>query len=533
MLIHCGTWATLQAIDTADITDGDTAYIYYNERSRLFQFNAAATNAEDNATHPYYLRPHDYGAAGVWVEQIGNTYDVINGDMIRTGAIESLNWVDGTSGMKIDLDNEYMVFKDATFGDDGIQFGWNAGAYKLNLQNGNVYFEFDGSHLTISVDPNVGTGVGVIYKDAKRWLYDFNPAHNGTVQPNGYNLFFGVEAGNLTIGSTATSPLESSHNIGIGYQTLYSLTKGYFNVAIGNQCLYDVTTGYDNIAIGSPAGFNLTTGAGNILIGYGTLSGGTTTGNNIAIGTNCLAGISVAADGIGSIAIGEGVLQYADTCDETVAIGYAAARFIANGSTELDITDHSVYLGSSTKSGAALITDAIDNEIVIGYNAIGNGSDTVTLGNTSIGEFHCQVALTVDSDERIKRNISSALAGLAFINALNPITFQMLNPADYPDDIKPSNFKDRIIKEKDPQTKKEIQKLIKADPRPAGNDKRYIGLVAQDVEQVMKDQNLDIDSLVVTSNRGKKAITYENLIMPLIRSIQELSQRVETLEAHA
>ncbi|MBU0777468.1 tail fiber domain-containing protein, partial [Patescibacteria group bacterium] len=173
--------------------------------------------------------------------------------------------------------------------------------------------------------------------------------------------------------------------------------------------------------------------------------------------------------------------------------------------------------------------DVIENEIVFGYNAIGNGSNTVTLGNTSIGELHCQVALTVDSDERIKRNISPSLIGLSFINALNPITFQPKNPYDYPDEIKPSNYKDRTIKEKDKEGK-EKEKLIKADPRPPDNNKIYLGLTAQQVEEVMSIQGIDLE-LVSTSNRGKKAITYGNLIMPLITAVQELSQKVELLEA--
>ena len=101
-LIHVGNWDTLKAVDTSSgVSDGDTAHIYYNARSRMFTYVAAGTEADEATEHPYYIKPTT--GSGHWVEQIGNTYDVINGDMIRTGAIESTNW-STTEGSRIDLD---------------------------------------------------------------------------------------------------------------------------------------------------------------------------------------------------------------------------------------------------------------------------------------------------------------------------------------------------------------------------------------------------------------------------------------------
>ena len=82
--------------------------------------------------------------------------------------------------------------------------------------------------------------------------------------------------------------------------------------------------------------------------------------------------------------------------------------------------------------------------------------------------------------------------------------------------------------EKD-SNEKEKTKLIKADPRPVDDDRTYLGLVAQDLETVMTNQGINSE-LVKTSNRGKKAITYESLIMPLITAVQELSAKLEILE---
>ena len=344
------------------------------------------------------------------------------------------------------------------------------------LADGKIYWDASGN-ITLDVPANAGTGVGIIYKGTKRWLYDFNPATNASgITPNGLNTFLGVEAGNLTMGDTAIVTGHSSYNVGIGYQVLYSNTIGLNNVGIGYQVLYSNTTGYSNVGIGHQVLYSNTAGYGN------------------------------------------------------VGIGDYAGRYQSDGGTSLQTPENSIYIGQNTISGSDPTggEDAIANEIVIGYVAIGKGSNSIKLGNTGITKFHCQVALTVDSDERIKRNINPSLIGLSFINALNPITFQPKNPFDYPDKIKPFNFKDRIIKEKDKEGK-EVEKLIKADKRPPDNDKTYLGLTAQQVEEVMTIQGIDAQ-LVTTSNQGKKAITYGNLIMPLITAVQELSQKVEVLE---
>ena len=51
---------------------------------------------------------------------------------------------------------------------------------------------------------------GIIYKGSVPFLSDFNYGNNGTVTTDGQNIFVGVGAGNLTMGSTATNTYESS-----------------------------------------------------------------------------------------------------------------------------------------------------------------------------------------------------------------------------------------------------------------------------------------------------------------------------------
>jgi hypothetical protein len=63
-----------------------------------------------------------------------------------------------------------------------------------------------------------------------------------------------------------------------------------------------------------------------------------------------------------------------------VALGSACAQHIADGSTPLETATQCTYLGAYIRASA----DARANEIVVGYGAIGAGSNTATLGNTSI-----------------------------------------------------------------------------------------------------------------------------------------------------
>ena len=324
------------------------------------------------------------------------------------------------------------------------------------------------------------------------------------------NTFIGVGvvgAGNLA----HTEGSEGWLNSFFGYQAGNAITTGRQNLFLGYQAGVVNDTGYSNSFVGCLSGCTNNSGRNNSFFGYGS-------GYLVTSGReNCFFGFSAGSNNT--------------TGDANVVVGYLAGMHQNDGTTPLETPEDSVYVGTNTKSGSDPDggEDAIENEIVIGYDAIGNGAQTVTLGNTNITEFHCQVALTVDSDERIKKDVVPVNAGLAFIEALNPITYKRVNPFDYPDVIKPCNYKDREVTEKD-KDGKDITVLVKADPRPPDDESLYMGLVAQQVEAVLTAQGIDTD-IVSTSNIGKKSIKYGSLIMPLIKAVQELSEQNKTLSA--
>ncbi|MCK4328736.1 hypothetical protein KAX02_02730, partial [candidate division WOR-3 bacterium] len=65
------------------------------------------------------------------------------------------------------------------------------------------------------------------------------------------------------------------------------------------------------------------------------------------------------------------------------AIGYNAGRFLDGGVIANPTSDYSLFLGMATKA----LADNGQNEIVIGYDTTGIGSNTIALGNANITEM--------------------------------------------------------------------------------------------------------------------------------------------------
>jgi hypothetical protein len=151
-----------------------------------------------------------------------------------------------------------------------------------------------------------------------------------------------------------------STNTAVGQETLFDNTTGTFNTAVGRQAIANNTTGGYSTAVGANAMFLNTTGSVNVAVGQDTLRNNTTGASNTAVGANAL--------------------NNNTTGSSNTAVGYVAARFIADGTTANAVTTNSVYLGAETKALASGQT----NQIVIGHNAIGLGSNTAVLGNDSI-----------------------------------------------------------------------------------------------------------------------------------------------------
>jgi hypothetical protein len=149
------------------------------------------------------------------------------------------------------------------------------------------------------------------------------------------------------------------------------------NTAVGIGALSANTTGSSNTATGLSALLVNTGGNGNTANGYLSLQANTTGGYNASVGNQSMYSNST---GSNNTAVGDNSLYSNTTGGKNTGIGAAAGYYIADGSTPNTTSDFSIYLGADTKASV----DNAQNETVIGYNAIGSGSNTVTIGNSSV-----------------------------------------------------------------------------------------------------------------------------------------------------
>lgn len=143
------------------------------------------------------------------------------------------------------------------------------------------------------------------------------------------------------------------------------LNNGGGTVAIGyNAGILDDGTDNFNTFFGSYAGHKVTTGSNNTQLGY-SANGQNATGNN-------------------NVVIGYYALHNSKTSNNT-AVGYKAGELCVPGGTSNANPTNSVYIGYHTNGSNYW---GADNEIVIGANAVSNGSNTFTAGDDNITDFY-------------------------------------------------------------------------------------------------------------------------------------------------
>jgi hypothetical protein len=167
-------------------------------------------------------------------------------------------------------------------------------------------------------------------------------------------------AGALNVGSDATFNTvkvglgggANIYNVGVGALTLNGNTTGEGNVALGISSLQLNTAGSDNMAIGAAALYSNTTGNFNTAVGKGALNSNTQGNGNVAIGKDSLLLNTLGTNNIG--------------------IGGEAGNLLTTGS-------NNTLIGV----GSDVLNNNNNNSIVIGHEAVGLGSNTTVIGNSS------------------------------------------------------------------------------------------------------------------------------------------------------
>jgi hypothetical protein len=252
--------------------------------------------------------------------------------------------------------------------------------------NTNIGYQSGFSNSVGISNTNVGTDAGARNKGNHNTFIGWHSGFGFTIFSTGdNNNFFGSE--------TALGLTSGSDNNGFGRLALRNLTTGNKNNCFGTQSGASITSGINNNTFGSETGRVMTTATNNsffghrvgfnITTGYNSSFFGSLSGFRVTTGYfNSLFGNDSGqflTTGIGNVAVGNYSLMNITTQSYNTAIGFNSGRFISGG-TILSSAQDSIFIGSETRA----LASGQSNQIVIGHQAIGNGSNTVVIGNSSI-----------------------------------------------------------------------------------------------------------------------------------------------------
>jgi hypothetical protein len=212
-----------------------------------------------------------------------------------------------------------------------------------------------------------------------------------------------------TIGtsSATTTLLNSGGNISNEFRASNITT----NTLIGKGAGVRNITGSNITLLGSGAGANNTIGTTNTFIGSNAGNGNIIGNNNLYVGVSAGfyakgtgntilggygAGLAL-VDGNLNVIVGGNAGLNITTGGSNTLLGYDSGRFIADGITLNTLLSNSVFIGSGTRS----LVDNQTNQIVIGLNAIGLGSNTTVIGNAStvFGRWYGRLLLGTSVDD--------------------------------------------------------------------------------------------------------------------------------------
>jgi hypothetical protein len=276
-----------------------------------------------------------------------------------------------------------QAMQNATLATDCIAIGYSA------LRSNNTFYNIaiGSQSMLLNTTGSNNTALGYFTLNANTtaiWntAIGHNALRNNTT--GSYNVAIGGQASgsgntiatqNVAVGYEALFINSANLMTAVGYQSMRQNTTGAQNAAFGAQTLRDNTTGSGNTAVGWLALLLNTTGSSNTLMGRAAGSAITTGNQNVGYGANALLQCSIGSDNVG---IGTYALAGSNSGSNNVGVGTNAGR---DSSTTLNVTvNNSVFIGYETKANQSTDT----NQIVIGYQAIGAGSNTATIGNTSI-----------------------------------------------------------------------------------------------------------------------------------------------------
>lgn len=437
-----GTTATFNGEVKSSVTDAFTSFVAYNPGAGyprgLFKVGRAADDINTGLTFapeftsstvskPFAIEVYNNKLTGTGIAKM-----VGMGIYDGYASIHSL----GASGNSAGLP---LVFSTQTYGGNNsaiyissastqfVGFGTSTPQAKVDIQSttvgsadaplffrirdsaGNTFVEFGNKvstvnggrgYMTLKNPTGDGTGSGIDFKsglnDVNSGLLQLDGSGNMVFRTNGPGMYFdgnGVEGMYFRTNTGTHIRVLTNGNVGFGNSNPQKridvngdiLVNGIpvgrgagnfdTNIVMGPGAFTANTGGQYNIVLGTNSFANATGSSFNVVIGYGSMISLTSGQQNIGIGVNTLVTLT---NGGGNTALGFSALFGLITGEGMTGIGQNAGRWLPDGSNFTAGTN-SFYLGADTRASF----NGVDNEIVIGNSAVGNGYNSVTIGNTA------------------------------------------------------------------------------------------------------------------------------------------------------
>lgn len=349
--------------------------------------------------------------------------------------------------------------------------------------------------------------------------------------------------GNTAIGRNVLGwAIKPNYCTAMGYNALEKALAGVGTVSIGVNSSYNTIKSNNSVVVGMNANTSNSTSNGDVSIGYGAMNSVPHSDYNVAIGYQALYGANTArgvtiSDNIAigrfaqantqgaitsNVSVGASALRY-NQGNFNTAIGQQASQDNTTGGYNTSIGCNAGRSLTTATKYTALGYNALNNATIdgftnitgVGQNSTVSDSNQVQLGNSQATPYAFN-ALQLRSDRRDKIDIEDVKLGLDFINKLKPVEYRMNIRESYVDYDEEGNAIE-----------------VENDGSRSGK-RKHMGLIAQDVKSVLDEMDVDYSFFQHHSVNGGKdvmSLSYEELISPLIKSIQELTSRVCELEA--
>ena len=404
-------------------------------------------------------------------------------------------------------------------------------AAQLNSQNASYYANSNPIWLT-ALSPSSISAVGVTNgyvltanSGSANWAANGGGGGGGVNSVNFNDSFNGLRIGvspttgsvGLTITSTVSGIVKGTGS-GLEAATADDIVTRIGSTAVQNAAAVP-WSGVTSKPADYPGG--CTGAAGSVVNGVNTVSDQTIGGVKYFSSRVLLsdAGFKFANDGAQDTGItwgGDGVMNV--VCDGGIRGQFTNAGYTGNvtgNATTASSASYANTAGYAANANIAYYSNSVYWSVQgtgwgVGFGAGGSGNfvpapdNTFSCGSASnrFNAVYATSGFVNTSDERQKTDIATSDLGLGFINTLTPRSYKWIN-------------RQNVIDE-------ETQELV-----PTPGVRTHYGLIAQEVETALNGK--DFAGFVHDEEEDAYGLRYEQFISPLIKAVQELSAKVDSL----